>query len=117
MTGVKNTERTLLETGRAFGVSGWNLWQKVVLPSSLPFVMAGLRIGIGAALIGTMVAEIFLYNTGLGYVLVNETALFNPGAVIAGVLIIMAMGIIFAESAKFVDRRFLSWARGASGIA
>ena len=117
MTGVKNTERTLVETGRAFGFGGLKLWQKVVIPSSLPYVMAGLRIGIGAALIGTMVAEIFLYNTGLGYVLVNETALFNPAAVVAGVLIIMAMGIIFAESAKFVDRRFLSWARGSSGLA
>jgi NitT/TauT family transport system permease protein len=116
MTGVKNTERTMVEAGRAFGFSGWKLWQKVVLPSSLPYVMAGLRIGIGAALIGTMVAEIFLYNTGLGYVLVNETALFNSAAVVSGVLIIMVLGIALAESAKWMDRRFLSWARGASGL-
>ncbi|HKT22724.1 MAG TPA: ABC transporter permease [Nitrososphaerales archaeon] len=116
MAGVKNTERTMVETGRSFGFGGLRLWQKVVLPSSLPYIMAGLRIGIGAALIGTMVAEIFLYNTGLGYVLVNETALFNSAAVISAVLIIMALGVILAELAKWIDRRFLSWAGGASGL-
>ena len=116
MTGVKNTERTLVETGRAFGVKGLSLWQKVVLPSSLPYVMAGLRIGIGAALIGTMVAEIFQYNVGLGYLLVNETALFNSAAVVSGVLIIMTIGIVLAESAKLADRKLLYWARGASGL-
>ncbi len=116
MAGVKNTERTMVETGRSFGFGGLRLWRKVVLPSSLPYIMAGLRIGIGAALIGTMVAEIFLYNTGLGYVLVNETALFNSAAVISAVLIIMALGVVLAEFAKWADRRFLSWAGGASGL-
>ena len=116
MAGVKNTERNMVETGKAFGFKGWKLWQKVVLPSSLPYVMAGLRIGIGASLIGTMVAEIFLYNTGLGYILVNETALFNSAAVVSGVLIIMVLGVVLAESTKWMDRRFLSWARGASGV-
>ncbi|HZW84816.1 MAG TPA: ABC transporter permease, partial [Nitrososphaerales archaeon] len=94
MSGVKATERGMVETGRSFGFKGWKLWRKVVLPSSLPYIMAGLRIGIGAALIGTMVAEIFLFNAGLGYELVNETALFNSAAVVAGVLIIMVIGII-----------------------
>ena len=117
MAGVKNTERRMVETGRAFGFSGWKLWRKVVLPSSLPYVMAGLRIGIGAALIGTMVAEIFLYNVGLGYLLVDETALFNSAAVVSGVLVIMVLGIVLAESAKWVDKRFLGWAAAASGVA
>ncbi|MDE1852426.1 MAG: ABC transporter permease [Thaumarchaeota archaeon] len=117
MAGVKSTERAMLETGRAFGFGGWRLWKKVVFPSSLPYIMAGLRIGIGAALIGTMVAEIFLYNTGLGFVLVNETALFNSAAVISAVLIIMILGIILAELAKWINRRFLSWAGGASGLS
>ena len=78
--------------------------------------MAGLRIGIGAALIGTMVAEIFLYNVGLGYLLTDETALFNSSAVLAGVLIIMAIGIALTEFAKWIDRRFLFWAAASSGV-
>lgn len=114
MTGVKNTEKTIVETGRSFGFKGWKLWQKVVIPASLPYVMAGLRIGIGAALIGTMVAEIFLYNVGLGYLLTDETALFNSAAVLAGVLVIMAIGIGLTEFAKWIDRRFLYWAAATS---
>jgi len=117
MVGIKNTERSLLETGRVFGLKGIKLWQKVALPFSAPYVMAGLRIGIGAALIGTMVAEIFLYNVGLGYLLVEETAFFNSAAVISGVLIIMVMGVALAESMKWLDRHFLSWAHEASGVA
>lgn len=116
MSGVKATERSMVETARSFGFGGWKLWRKVVLPSSLPYIMAGLRIGIGASLIGTMVAEIFLFNAGLGYELVNETALFNSAAVVSGVLIIMVIGIVLAEGTKFMDRRFLSWTRGASGV-
>lgn len=111
MTGVKNTDRSLIETGRAFGFSERKLWQKIAFPASLPYVMAGLRIGIGAALIGTMVAEIFLFNTGLGYILVNETALFNTSAVISGVLIIMVLGIVLAESTKWINKRFVGWAQ------
>jgi NitT/TauT family transport system permease protein len=116
MTGVKNTERSLIETGKAFGYQGRRLWQKVALPASAPYIMAGLRIGIGAALIGTMVAEIFLYNVGLGYELVNETALFDSAGVVSGVLIIMVIGVVLAELAKLANRRFLAWARGASGV-
>jgi ABC-type nitrate/sulfonate/bicarbonate transport system permease component len=116
MAGVKDTERSILETGRAFGFKGGKLWQKVVIPASAPFIMAGLRIGVGAALIGTMVAEIFLYNAGLGYLLVEETAFFNSAAVVSGVLIIMVIGVALAESTKWLDRRFVGWARGASGV-
>jgi NitT/TauT family transport system permease protein len=116
MAGVKDTERSMLETGRAFGFEGRRLWQKVVIPASTPFIMAGLRIGVGAALIGTMVAEIFLYNAGLGYLLVDETAFFNSAAIVSGVLIIMVVGVALAESTKWLDRRFVGWARGASGV-
>ena len=116
MIGIKNTERNLLETGRVFGLRGIQLWRKVALPYAAPYVMAGLRIGIGAALIGTMVAEIFLYNVGLGYLLVEQTAFFNSAAVISGVLIIMVMGIVFAELVKGLDRHFLAWAHGAAGV-
>jgi ABC-type nitrate/sulfonate/bicarbonate transport system permease component len=117
MSGVKSTERSLLETGRAFGFRGRRLWQKVALPASLPYITAGLRIGIGAALIGTMVAEIFLYNAGLGFLLVDRTAAFDSAGVVSGVLVIMVIGITLAETTKWLDRNFLAWAKGASGVS
>jgi ABC-type nitrate/sulfonate/bicarbonate transport system permease component len=116
MIGVKAIGKTLTETGRSFGVQGGRLWRKVVLPASLPYIMAGLRIGMGAAVIGTMIAEIFMFNTGLGYVLVYYGAQFDTAAIISGVLITMALGIILTEAVKQIEKRYLGWARFATGV-
>lgn len=117
MIGVKAISRTLTQTGRSFGVQGGRLWRKVVLPASLPYIMAGLRIGMGAAVIGTMVAEIFMFNTGLGYILVYYGAQFDTAAIISGVLVTMALGIVLTEAVKLIDKRYLGWARFATGVS
>jgi ABC-type nitrate/sulfonate/bicarbonate transport system permease component len=117
MIGVKAISRSLAETGKSFGFQGLRLWRKVVLPASVPYIMAGLRIGMGAAVIGTMVAEIFMYTTGLGYIIVYYASIFDTAAVISGVLIVMALGIVLAEAIKLIGRRFSGWAVGATGIA
>ena len=116
LVGVRVVSNTLVETGRSFGFEGVSLWRKVVLPASLPFVMAGIRIAIGAAVIGTMVAEIFLFTTGLGYILVYYAQTFDSAAVICGVLIVMALGIAFTELAKLLQRHLGKWSVTATGI-
>ena len=117
MTGVKDVSRNLTETGRSFGFSGWRLWRKVVLPSSVPYIMTGLRLGIGAAIIGALLAELFLYIVGLGFILVYYESLFDTSVVICGVIIIMALGITLTEIVKYLERRMSPWASSAKGIA
>lgn len=114
--GVKDVSKNLLETGRSFGFSGLKLWRKVVLPYSIPYIMTGLRLGIGASIIGALLAELFMYDVGLGYVLLDYEALFNTPVVISGVLVIMALGIGLTEIVKFAEKKISPWALHATGV-
>ena len=116
MTGVKDVSKNLTETGRSFGFSGWRLWRKVVLPSSVPYIMSGLRLGIGAAIIGALLAELFLYIVGLGYILVNYQSLFDTPVVICGVILIMVLGIGLTEIVKYLEKKASPWASSAKGV-
>ena len=66
-TGVKNVGRDLVRAARSFGASGRDVFLRVALPGSFPIVMAGLRLGIGRALTGVVIAELFGSTSGLGY--------------------------------------------------
>lgn len=117
MAGVKDVSKNLLETGRSFGFAGSGLWRKVVLPSSIPYIMASLRLGIGASIIGALLAELFMYDVGLGYVLVYYQAVFNTPIVVCAVLIVMALGIGLTEMVKFAERKISPWAVAATGVS
>lgn len=117
MAGVKDVSRSLTETGRSFGFSGLGLWRKVVLPSSIPYVMTGLRLGIGGAIIGALLAELFLDLIGLGGLLVEAQAFFKTPLVISAVLIIMVIGIGLTEIVKYLEKKVSPWAASAKGIS
>jgi ABC-type nitrate/sulfonate/bicarbonate transport system permease component len=116
MIGVKDVSKNLLETGRSFGYSGFSLWRKVVLPSSVPYIVTGLRLGIGASIIGALLAELFMDVVGLGGILVYYEGLFDTPLVICGVLIIMVLGIGLTELVKYAERKVAPWSRGATGV-
>lgn len=117
IAGVKDVSRSLTETGRSFGFSGLRLWRKVVLPSSIPYIMTGLRLGIGASIIGALLAELFLYIIGLGGLLVDAEAHFQTPLVICGVIIIMILGIGLTEIVKFLEKKVSPWAASAGQVA
>jgi ABC-type nitrate/sulfonate/bicarbonate transport system permease component len=117
IAGVKDVSRSLTETGRSFGFTGLGLWKKVVLPSSVPYIMTGLRLGIGGAIIGALLAELFLDIIGLGGLLVEAQAFFQTPLVISGVLIIMALGIGLTEIVKYLEKKVSPWAASAKGVA
>jgi NitT/TauT family transport system permease protein len=113
MAGVKNVGHDVIETSQSFGLSGYGLWRKVILPSALPYTIAGLRIGVGHAVVGAILAEIFLYTSGLGGLIFDATGLFDTGAIIAAVIVIMMMGIILTEAVKFFEKRVAGWSFSA----
>ncbi|MGI0079938.1 MAG: ABC transporter permease [Nitrososphaerales archaeon] len=116
LAGVKDVNKSLLETGRSFGFGGISLWRKVVLPGSVPYIMGGLRVGMGAAVIGALLAEIFLFYAGLGYTIVFGLSEFDTSGIISAVLLTMALGIGLTEGVKYIERRTSSWSRGAVGL-
>lgn len=107
--GVRNTRPDLLEVARSFGASERDLVQHVILPGAVPYLIAGLRIGVGRALLGVVIAEIFLDLTGLGGLIQINAGYFRVDRMIAVVLILAAIGTLLMVGLSRLEARFSAW--------
>lgn len=107
--GVRNIGGDLVEAARSFSANERQLFSKIILPASLPFIMAGLRLGIGQAVIGMVVAQMFLALSGLGKLLVTYGDFFKTDYVFAVVIVVGALGVVMVRSVELVERRYFSW--------
>jgi ABC-type nitrate/sulfonate/bicarbonate transport system permease component len=107
--GVKTTPYNLLNAARSFGASEWQIFRNVVLPSTVPFILTGLRLGVGRALIGVMVGELYAATAGIGFMITVAGATFQTDKVFVGVLIFAITGMISMELLTKLERRFSKW--------
>jgi NitT/TauT family transport system permease protein len=110
--GVRTTDVRLLRVAQGFGASQARIFATLILPSALPFLLAGLRLGIGRAMIGIVVGEIYGANAGLGFMINNAGARFETDAVFVGVITIAGLGLGFAEIIRRIERRVEIWRPG-----
>src|SRR5574341_121687 len=104
--GVKTTPKSLLNAATSFGASQWKLFACVVLPSTVPFILTGLRLGIGRALVGVMVGELYAATAGIGFMITVAGATFQTDKVFVGVLIFATSGMLLTEAVDKLERRF-----------
>lgn len=109
--GVRNVDRRLLEVARSFRSTERQLWGDVVLPSALPYIAAGLRIAVGRALVGMVVAEFFTSITGIGYLIVRYSNSFQPDHLLVPIIVVMALGIMLTAITRQIERRIAPWTR------
>ena len=107
--GVKTTPYNLLNAARSFGASEWMVFKTVVLPSTVPFILTGLRLGVGRALVSVMVGELYAATAGIGFMITVAGATFQTDKVFVGVLIFALSGMISMEMLTKVERRFDKW--------
>jgi NitT/TauT family transport system permease protein len=107
--GVKTTPVNLLTAAKSFGASEWMLFKTVVLPSTIPFILTGLRLGLGRAIVGVMVGELYAATAGIGFMITVAGATFQTDKVFVGVLIFALTGMIGTEMITRVERRFDKW--------
>jgi len=107
--GVKTTPHNLLIAARSFGASEWQIFKSVVLPSTLPFILTGLRLGVGRALIGVMVGELYAATAGIGFMITVAGATFQTDKVFVGVLIFAISGMTAMEVLTRLESRFDTW--------
>ncbi len=107
--GVKTTPHNLLTAAKSFGASEWQIFKSVVLPSTVPFILTGLRLGVGRALIGVMVGELYAATAGIGFMITVAGATFQTDKVFVGVLIFAISGMISMELLTKLERRFDKW--------
>jgi len=108
-TAVKTVDPVLIRAARSFGASRLQLFTKIVLPHSLPFIVAGLRIGSGIGLLAVYVAETYGGGAGLGYLIVSAGFAYQAAKVFVGVLGLALLGIVLNQSLGYVERRLAPW--------
>jgi NitT/TauT family transport system permease protein len=109
MAGVRNTDPTLLRVARSFGASEALTFQRVVLPGAVPFILSGLRLGVGHALTGVVVAEYIAARHGIGKLISDYGVTFQTPRMFAAVLFIAGTGVLLTWLLQRVENRFQSW--------
>jgi NitT/TauT family transport system permease protein len=111
-TGVRNVDRNLVDAARAFGASRWQLLSRVVSYASLPYIFAGLRMGISRAVKGMVVAELLFAVTGLGGLISTAANYYRTDKVFVGVIVLALLGVTLAAAVQILERRLMPWHRG-----
>jgi NitT/TauT family transport system permease protein len=109
MRGVQEVDRELVEVARSFCSGERRMWFDLILPSALPYVVTGLRLAIGRALIGVIVAEFFTAFAGLGYLIVTNANSFQTDRTFVPILVIAALGVLLTALLELVERRVVRW--------
>jgi ABC-type nitrate/sulfonate/bicarbonate transport system permease component len=107
--GMDNARKDLIEVATSFGANEREIVWHAVLPGAVPYIVTGMRVGIGRALIGVVVAEIFLDLTGLGGLIQTSVSYFQVDRMIAVVLIYAMLGILLMLGAGLLEKRFSTW--------
>jgi NitT/TauT family transport system permease protein len=109
--GLRTTSERLIEMLRSFGATRWQIFVKLSLPSAVPFILAGLKLGIGRGLIGVVVAELFGSRAGLGNLISQSADAFNMPDLFAGVVILAFAGIVLTAGFGWLEGRLVPWTR------
>ncbi|MCU1489472.1 MAG: putative amino acid transporter, permease protein [Acidimicrobiaceae bacterium] len=107
--GVRSTPSALIDVASIYKLSRWEVVSKITLPNAVPYIFAGLRIALGKALIGMLIAEMEVSVTGLGGLVTNYGNSFQTAYLLAGVFTASVVGVIGVILLNLVKRRFFPW--------
>ena len=108
-SGVRTVSSGLVEVGRAYGARERELFSKIILPAALPFIMAGVRLAIGRALIGIITAEMFTAVTGLGALLIRYSSALATDKFFVPVIFLSLLGVILSSAVGKLQKRLAPW--------
>ncbi|SDU37475.1 ABC transporter permease [Jiangella alkaliphila] len=108
-TGIKEVPPALIDVGKSFNASRFDLYRKVVLPAARPYIFLGLKIGVGRAIRGAVTAELLLSAANLGRILLGAQSTFDIPTLLAGIVLTMLLGLVLMQVASYVERRSLSY--------
>jgi len=109
MGGVRAVSWKHMEIARSFGASQGQILRSVILPTTIPFMLTGIRLGAGRSLVGVVVAEFQAANQGIGYYIALNGQTLNTARVFIGLLILGGFGILVGEIVRLIEHRFDVW--------
>jgi NitT/TauT family transport system permease protein len=109
--GVKNVDWGHIEVAKTFNASQWDIISKIVIPHSAPYMVTGMRIGMGIAWMCLVAAEMMpgIAPSGLGYLIWQANTVGQVSIIIAGIIYIGVIGLIIDRTFKFIETRKFSW--------
>lgn len=107
--GVKNVPASLIDVGSAFAANERQVFLKIILPAVVPYVMTGLRLGVGRAIIGMVAAEFFTAITGLGGLIIKYGDQYDTAAMFVPILVLMLLGVTLTSLVRYLEAVFCPW--------
>jgi NitT/TauT family transport system permease protein len=109
MVGVHAAEARYLDLAKSFRASRWFTFRSVILPSSFPYILTALRLGVTRSLVGVVVAEFFAANRGLGFFINFSGTTLRTDRVMLGVILLGLLGVVLGEGIRRIERRYEKW--------
>jgi NitT/TauT family transport system permease protein/taurine transport system permease protein len=112
--GIQTIDPNLVLTARSMGATPMQRLLRVILPASIPTLLAGLRLGGALVIVGVVVAEMLIAAAGIGYLVTSSRTVLDSPRVFAGVLLVLVIAIGFDLAMRAVERRCAAWGGGAT---
>ncbi|HXX25815.1 MAG TPA: ABC transporter permease [Pseudolabrys sp.] len=113
--GVVAVPKTLIEVGKSFVASDVVILRRIILPATLPYIMAGIRLAVGRAVVGMVIAEFFTTISGLGAVIINSANNFDTATMFVPIIVLMVMAIGLNSLIGVVERWVAPWQAEIAG--
>jgi NitT/TauT family transport system permease protein len=113
--GVTAVSKNLIEVGKSFVASDATILRRIVLPATLPYIMAGIRLAVGRAVVGMVIAEFFTTISGLGAIIINSANNFDTATMFVPVIFLMVMATGLNALIGVFERWVAPWQSEISG--
>ncbi len=113
--GVTAVPKTLIEVGKSFVAPNFTILRRIILPATLPYIMAGIRLAVGRAVVAMVIAEFFTTISGLGAVIINSANNFDTATMFVPIIILMLMAVGLNGLIGFVEHRVAPWQAEIAG--
>jgi NitT/TauT family transport system permease protein len=113
--GVAAVPKTLIEVGKSFVASDSVILRRIVLPATLPYIMAGIRLAVGRAVVGMVIAEFFTTISGLGAIIINSANNFDTATMFVPIIVLMLLAIGLNSLIGWVERKVAPWQAEIAG--
>ena len=110
--GVKSVDQLLVNVVRSMGGSSRDIYLKVLVPSVLPYIVAGMRYAVGRALVGILVGEFYAATAGIGYKIAWYSDMFELSRMFGYIFVMMVAAVAFTEGIRWAERTAFPWRTG-----
>lgn len=107
--GIRTVDRGLLEMGKIYGLSFWELFLQIMLPGALPSILVGVRFALGIMWLTLIVAETIAANSGIGYLAMNAREFMQTDVVVFAILLYALLGKLADAIARLLETKLLQW--------